>query len=119
MGRYVLALCVYIVLLSAVAAAQGVSDAVWQYREPQAWGAIYKYCIACHGADVIDQAELTAEGWDERIYKCQLRMVSRGYPQPTASDKAALSAFLVKVTPVHRQPPVYFWPPPRGGIAYP
>jgi hypothetical protein len=94
-------------------------EPVWEYRDPKAWSAIHKYCIACHSAATIDEVELSQAGWDERIYQCQLYMASRGYPQPTAADKQALSAFLYKITPIDRKPPVHLWPPPRGGLAVP
>ncbi len=94
-------------------------NATYVFREPHAWGAIYKYCIACHGAGAMDGASLTTSLWRNRVDKCILYMRSRGYPRPTKADREALYAFLPLVTPLDRKPPVYLVKPKRGNPAVP
>ncbi|MDR0453238.1 MAG: cytochrome c [Deferribacteraceae bacterium] len=91
-------------------------NATYILREPQAWGAIYKYCIACHSAAAIDRTSLPSSEWQNRVDKCVLYMHSRGYPRPTKTDREALYAFLPLVTPGGR---VYMVKPKRGSLAAP
>ena len=94
-------------------------NATYILREPRAWSAIYKYCIACHNAAAVDRANLPPPVWQSRVDKCVLYMHSRGYPRPTQTDRKALYAFLPLVTPLDRKPPVYMVKPKRGSLATP
>ncbi len=113
-------IAVYIVLLVGSVKADGGDDKpIWRLRDPEAWSAVYKYCIACHDAKILDGAVLSDALWKERIYKCTLHMASRGYPMPTKKDREALEKFLPDILPADRKPPVYLARPPRGGKAVP
>ena len=94
-------------------------NATYILREPRAWGAIYKYCLACHGAAAIDKANFVPSIWQNCVDKCMLHMHSRGYPRPTKADREALYNFLPLVTPIDRKPPVYMVKPRRGSLAVP
>ncbi|MDR2884868.1 MAG: hypothetical protein LBV09_07140 [Deferribacteraceae bacterium] len=89
------------------------------YREPAAWGAIYKYCIACHSAATIDNTDFSTRDWGDRVDICSLKARYGGYPAPTEADKEALKNFLPQVTPINRNPPIYLYPPARGSLATP
>ena len=107
-----------IILVLFVPAGYAEDKPVYVLREPIAWGAIYKYCIACHSADLIDSADFNPEQWGAQVDRCLLRARSRGYPIPTKREQQALNDFLPQVTPKNRQPPVYMVRPKRGSLAY-
>jgi hypothetical protein len=110
-----------IILLLLLLAPLSYADSekpVYVFRDPVAWGAIYKYCVACHGADLIDRVEFNVPQWSAQVDWCMLRARSSGYPIPTSKERQALKDFLPQVTPKNRQPPVYMVRPKRGSLAY-
>jgi hypothetical protein len=107
-----------VVFVLFVPAGYAEDKPVYVFREPVAWGAIYKYCIACHSVERIDSVDFTPEQWRAQMEKCLLRARSSGYPIPARQERQALNDFLPQVTPKNRQPPVYMVRPKRGSLAY-